>query len=942
MVNFIQPTVTKRKVYLLVIALLFSMLQVHAHRTSIHRVEKLGDEAAQTSSIGAAVSNVSSVAHVNNINTFTHFHFVNAASEMAPTATCLSNLRITQQTCNNGSVLKLAVNGPDGSNYTWKYRDHNNVMHTLTTTGGKEYNVPVSAHPILGSYTFFVQHPTANFCSGSSNTIVVNPRITQATSVTAVRLCDRIQLIAHGDFDLTYPYIFKWVAINNGNGNPMNNIPAVYTTVPYVVLGTVNGNTSYRVEVYVGSESSSTVCGNFAKVNFNPSSGNNTNVEVAARVTNVSNSCTVTASHIFLELNSNMVRIKSWQSKRTNATNWVTLPGATENSIDVLQYGFTTADFPREFRATFEILDENDNVLCEQTTAPTAPVDYTGSESIVRFYTSGALTPSVYTNRQVVFNGNHTLTADITVCSVTVNSGYTLTIPSGRTLTVTNNINVGSNAKIVIEDKGSLIQVADNAINQINGTFQQKIITAPLTRMDYTYWSSPVKDYTLYALSPGTLADKYHSFDPNSAAGWVNHVGGNQIMQTGRGYIVRAPQSFSTTTPAVYYAQFSGTPNNGTVTVPIYRGLESNDGFNLVGNPYPSSISIEDFLLQNQSVIEGYVDLWSHSTPLSDQTSGTHAYNYSPSDYVKYNLTGNTYTELPEGEEYIEEPNPEFPEAEIASGQGFVVTFRPDNVGVQAEILFKNAMRKSNEGTRFFRYANQTESQSGTTPSTVQRDRLWIHLAKNAGQFKQTLVGYVNGATDGRDHLYDAPATDLSSSVNIYSILEDELLTIQGRNWPFHANDRVRLGYKVSASGEYRIGLGLYDGLFQTEQAVYLYDRELDLYHDLKAGEYHFMSAAGQFNTRFEIRYANATLSQDNFTLTQFVAFADDRELYLQAPKAMKAFTVFDITGLTVYKQTVNGETDFNTPALPLAAQILILQVEFEDGSTQIQKIPFK
>lgn len=853
----------------------------------------------------------------------------------------ISNLRITQQTCNGSSVLKLSVDGPNDTGYTWKYRDHNNVLHTLTTTGGRAYNVPASAHPIVDDHTFFVEHASATVC-GDPLSVVVTPRIPQAINISISQLCNNYQLVANGSFDLPYPYIFKWVKLTNGNNpGPMSGVEPIYTNVPYVLLPSVSGTTTYRVEVYIGSESATHVCGSFPYVRFNASNPAQGVLTPAATVTSVSNSCTSTASQIILNLNSPNVRVKKWESKKTSPSSaaWTTLVGATDNAIDVLQFGFTTSDFPRYFRATYEILDENGQVICEQISEPTSAVQLNAIGGGVQFFTSGNLNTATYRNKPVVITGNYTLQEDVTLCSLTINPGYTFTVPATKTLTVTNAIYVAPGAQLIIEDKGSLIQVTDGVENVVQGTFQQRVNTAAVTRFDYTYWSSPVQGYTLNTLSPETLSDKYHSFDPNATSGWINHVGGNHTMQTGKGYIVRAPQSFSTTAPAIYNAQFVGTPNNGHYQVPIYRGLAVNDGTNLIGNPYPSSISVEAFLLLNHSVIEGYVELWSHSTPLSDQTAGSFVYNYSQSDYVKCNLTGNTFSEHPV-------LTNQFPKSEIASGQGFIVKFRDDNVGEQADVVFRNAMRSSNNGTRFFRYAYQTEAQNSqgnsyTAYESTQRDRLWLHISRNANEFKQALVGYIDGASNAKDDLYDAPADDLSNSVNIYTVLNNEPLTIQGRSWPLQLNDRVQLGYKVAATGEYKIGLGLYDGQFATQQAVYLFDRLLDISHDLKASDYAFMSAAGQFNDRFEIRYVNATLGSNDLAHTEFIAFAQQQQVYVQAPKAVRAIRVFDATARLVYQTAVNGENEFQTPPLALARQMLLVQIECVDGSTQIQKIPF-
>ena len=82
-------------------------------------------------------------------------------------------------------------------------------------------------------------------------------------------------------------------------------------------------------------------------------------------------------------------------------------------------------------------------------------------------------------------------------------------------------------------------------------------------------------------------------------------------MVLGKGYIVRGPNNFNNT-PQDFTAEFqNGKPNNGIITIPISRGAFTgsdysgtnsatitrfDDNWNLVGNPYPSAISVLDFL----------------------------------------------------------------------------------------------------------------------------------------------------------------------------------------------------------------------------------------------------------------------------------------------------------------------------------------------------------
>jgi hypothetical protein len=81
--------------------------------------------------------------------------------------------------------------------------------------------------------------------------------------------------------------------------------------------------------------------------------------------------------------------------------------------------------------------------------------------------------------------------------------------------------------------------------------------------------------------------------------------------------------------------------------------------------------------------------------------------------------------------------------------------------------------------------------------------------------------------------LFDA-ATNYKMTQNFYSLIENDIMTIQGRALPFDVNDKVSMGFKTNISGNFSIALAEVDGLFSADQNIYLEDKELGIIHDLK------------------------------------------------------------------------------------------------------------
>ncbi|HEX8013714.1 MAG TPA: Ig-like domain-containing protein, partial [Flavobacterium sp.] len=178
---------------------------------------------------------------------------------------------------------------------------------------------------------------------------------------------------------------------------------------------------------------------------------------------------------------------------------------------------------------------------------------------------------------RIVFEGNYTLSTDLTGCSCTVNSGNVI-VNSGITLTITNAVIVNGGT-LTFENNASLIQTT-NAVN--SGAIIYKRISYPMKNFDATYWSSPVAGQTLVNLSPNTLADKYIAYYDSA---WKTEARTN-VMKPGIGYAIRVPKPNYWPIPtATTYAQpveFKGVPNNGNIT--SSQAITAGKYY-LIGNP---------------------------------------------------------------------------------------------------------------------------------------------------------------------------------------------------------------------------------------------------------------------------------------------------------------------------------------------------------------------
>ncbi len=520
--------------------------------------------------------------------------------------------------------------------------------------------------------------------------------------------------------------------------------------------------------------------------------------------------------------------------------------------------------------------------------------------------------------KAIIAGAYSTASGNIESCQCEVTSGGTLLVTSGGFINIESELN--NAGSIQIESGGSLVQRNDFAVN--SGNIVVKRNTTNLRRYDYTYWSSPVAGQTLFDVSPLTLSDKYFEFN-TATDSWLNLPSSN-VMTPGKGYIIRAPQTYSITVPTPYTAEFNGVANNGIVQIPVTQAIGN---WNLLGNPYASAIDADAFLQlpENDAVLGGTLYFWTHNTA---PTTGSYVMN----DYAVYNLLGGTGT--------IAAPNTgvnlTIPTGKIASGQGFFALATADGLAT-----FNNGMRLTGNNLSFFRTASAPITASESAEQ-IEKHRLWIDISDTNGSFQQILVGYAQNATNGLDRNFDGPILDSGDGLSFYSLAADQQLTIQGRALPFQETDQVNLGYSSDSSATYSIRIENGDGLFQT-QTVFLEDKLYNVIHNLSQSPYEFSTNEGTFDARFVLRYSAQALDISDVSEAQslILTAANGRIGLKSSSLNIQKVTVIDLLG-----RNLQTASDLSTREIYLdletrAKQPLIIKAEMENGAIISRQIVF-
>lgn len=568
---------------------------------------------------------------------------------------------------------------------------------------------------------------------------------------------------------------------------------------------------------------------------------------------------------------------------------------------------------------------DNGQILIDEIIFENAATTWNGSG-----WSNGVPTSSLYAN----IAGNYSESADITAMALTINNNAVVSIPSGKNVTLSGALKVNTGSSFTLENNAKLIQPNFSGAN--SGAITVKRNSAPMVRLDYTLWSSPVAAQNLFAFSPNTVTTptaRFYSYSTLTDSYDNTGITGTSSFTKGKGYAVRAPNDF-TSTPTVFTGQFTGVPNNGTISIALDA---TSPGYNLVGNPYPSPINASTFVTANSSLIDGTLYFFSHNAK-SDGTAYETSSGGTGMQYATWNSTGTaaaSSNSLVTGMNNTSTPN-----GTIQVGQGFIV-----KATANGTLTFNNDMRTvtSTEANadQFFKVNNNTIGPKAVTAAiATEKHRLWLDLTNEKGEgLSQLLVGYVDGATNEVDNLFDgeefgSPKTSLTSQLNGKSY------TIQGRALPFNDTDVVPLAFKAAANGRYTIALSKTDGLFASNQEVLLKDNATGTVKDLKTGSYTFSATAGTASSRFELAYSKSAINAIDEQSALVTAVKKQGVYQISTNGAsIKEIEVYDIQGNLVLKQQNIDGSSSSLVGLTAVRGVLIVKVTTQTDQVNTIKI---
>ena len=513
---------------------------------------------------------------------------------------------------------------------------------------------------------------------------------------------------------------------------------------------------------------------------------------------------------------------------------------------------------------------------------------------------------------------------------------------TGNGLTVTHYLKL--DGTIDLEGESQLIQTDGSDLDATSAGSLERDQQGYSNTYRYNYWSSPVaptinSSYKVPQVITnvgfltsgynGTItpsvknADywiwKYANLASNSYSLW-QHTRSTGDISTGEGFTMKGPEGTAITDQNYI---FKGKPNNGNITA--LSVLAGNDY--LIGNPYPSAMDAEKFIKDNISiadggnnasgnVINGALYFWDHfavnSHNLGDYEGG----------YAIYNLTGGT--EAISNDARIKASGvygTKVPERYIPVSQGFFVSAVSDPSAATLSqpiaggiIQFKNSQRvfkkeivtgPANTGSQFFKSSSKSKTADKESVSDVDvRQKIRLMFDSPSGYHRQLLVGADENASNDFNLGYDALLNEANKE-DMYWQFSGSKFIIQAVN-NFNNDQVLPLGIKVTKAGLATIRIQELNNM-DANANVFVHDKQLNTYHNLKDSNYQVYLTAGSYADRFEITFANGqALSTDTVENNALqVYFSNENEsIIVHNPNALqlKSVEVLNILGQSVLK----------------------------------------
>jgi hypothetical protein len=407
------------------------------------------------------------------------------------------------------------------------------------------------------------------------------------------------------------------------------------------------------------------------------------------------------------------------------------------------------------------------------------------------------------------------------------------------------NLETESGANLTISHGGSLITTGTITNN---GTIN---IELSVGDGEWHLVSIPTRGITA-----NTFLDDYLQQWDETVPEWIDITDPEASLNTNIGYALWATGSKSSYT-------FTGTPLSGeqTSTVTLSDNFstdEGNDGANLLGNPYPSSIDWS-----------GLDDTWGavyYWDPSANSGAG---------DYLEWN------DGVGSGSQYI------------PPLQGFFIVVDESN---------------TTEGSGTFSLSNENRTHSGAAGFYKSKIHNGLVLEARSGDNTDELFFRINeDASPGFDLQHDALKffSGVEGISQIYSFGEGRKLAIDTRP----ETEVIQLGFINETAGFYSISVREMDNISK----ALLEDTKINIIHDLTKSAYEFAWDVNDDEKRFKLHLNAVGIEETPVSESNIVIYAANNQIFIKGMEKGEVI-VSDIMGRVILQDELSVDGSIRLP----------------------------
>ncbi|MDP8204248.1 MAG: lamin tail domain-containing protein [Candidatus Tenebribacter mawsonii] len=493
--------------------------------------------------------------------------------------------------------------------------------------------------------------------------------------------------------------------------------------------------------------------------------------------------------------------------------------------------------------------------------------------------------------------------------NLTINSDAILTIKIGGYMTVNGTLtnNAGSTGLVLNSDASGTGSLITNGIVSGSATVQRYIPGySSKGTTGFHFLSSPVQNQLIstefvdVGNIPSTtdfyLWNEVHNYwinikeaesgTYNQGTSWENFSNdANPLFISGNGYMVGYTGNIT--------KSFSGTPHTGNMSsgtdIPaITYTINEGNGWNLIGNPYPSAID------------------WDNGTWLRTRINGSvYIYKGSTGDYISWNGTTGDLTD-----------------GVIPAMHGFFV--KADEAS--ASLTIPNASRVHSTSTSYKSSKNTENVLVLQVTKNGLDNRVYLQFTSNASELYDTQYdAYKLFGTGNSPQIYSMSGDNVKLSINALPEITNELI--------------VPINLKVITDGEHQISI--YENTIISNVSLFLEDKfENETINLSKLGSYSFTCTTNNNPDRFLLHVKSASGINENDN-NNFDIYSNNSTIYIINPKFVDAnVVVYNLVGQEIDHMKINGD-EFKSFQFDVKQGYYIVKV-ISDQSISTEKVYIK